>query len=58
MRTVNVRLNQQQLELLDGTVTRLGAETRAEVLRQALREYARDTQAATERAGGNGTESH
>ena len=57
MRTVNVRLNQQQLELLDGTVTRLGAESRADVLRQALREYARDAQAASERTAGNGTES-
>jgi Arc/MetJ-type ribon-helix-helix transcriptional regulator len=57
MRTVNVRLNQQQIELLDGTVARLGAESRADVLRQALREYARDSQAANAPANGTGTES-
>ena len=54
MRTVNVRLNQQQLELLDKTVSKLGVDTRAELLRQALREYARKSpQTARE---SNGTE--
>jgi metal-responsive CopG/Arc/MetJ family transcriptional regulator len=46
MKTVNVRLNQQQLELLDRTVSQLGATDRAELLRQALRDYARDAQDA------------
>ena len=44
MRTVNVRLNQQQLELLDRTASKLGVDSRAELLRQALREYARESQ--------------
>jgi len=42
VRTVTVRLNQQQLELLDRTASRLGVDTRAELLRHALREYARE----------------
>ena len=53
MRTVNVRLNQQQLELLDRTVSKLGVDSRAELLRQALREYARDSQRTA--ATSNGT---
>jgi metal-responsive CopG/Arc/MetJ family transcriptional regulator len=53
MRTVNVRLNQQQLELLDATVSKLGVDSRAELLRQALREYAGDSQRAV--ATSNGT---
>ena len=50
MRTVNVRLNQQQLELLDRTASKLGVDTRAELLRQALREYARESRAPTDRS--------
>jgi metal-responsive CopG/Arc/MetJ family transcriptional regulator len=46
MRTVNVRLNQQQLELLDRTVSELGSAGRAELLKQALTEYAADSQGA------------
>jgi metal-responsive CopG/Arc/MetJ family transcriptional regulator len=42
VRTVTVRLNQQQLELLDRTASRLGVDTRAELLKHALREYARE----------------
>jgi metal-responsive CopG/Arc/MetJ family transcriptional regulator len=53
MRTVKVRLNQQQLELLDRTVSKRGLDTRAELLRLALREYARESQATV--AGTNGT---
>ena len=52
MRTVNVRLNQQQLELLDRTASKLGVDSRAELLRQALREYARDARPV---AASNGT---
>jgi uncharacterized protein YcgI (DUF1989 family) len=37
---VMLRLNQQQIELLDGTVERLEAADREEVLKRALREYA------------------
>jgi metal-responsive CopG/Arc/MetJ family transcriptional regulator len=38
---VVVRLNRQQLELLDRTVRRLGGPSREEVIRQALRETGR-----------------
>jgi metal-responsive CopG/Arc/MetJ family transcriptional regulator len=48
MRTVTVRLNQQQLELLDRTVEHVGAASRAEVLLRALREYARDAGITTQ----------
>jgi Arc/MetJ-type ribon-helix-helix transcriptional regulator len=41
-KTVNVRLNQQQLQLLDRAVEQLDAADRAEVLRTALQEYARE----------------
>ena len=37
--TVSVRLNQQQLELLDGTVSRLGLSGREEALREGLRRF-------------------
>jgi metal-responsive CopG/Arc/MetJ family transcriptional regulator len=40
--TVVVGLNQQQLELLDDAVTRLGVPSRAEAIRAALREHAED----------------
>jgi metal-responsive CopG/Arc/MetJ family transcriptional regulator len=57
MRTVNVRLNQQQLELLDRTVSELGAESRAALLRQALRDYAGASQATgAGSANGHATE--
>jgi metal-responsive CopG/Arc/MetJ family transcriptional regulator len=36
---VAVRLNQQQLELLDGTVSDQAAASRAELILRALREY-------------------
>lgn len=39
-RTVPVRLNQQQLELVDRTLARLGLADRAELFRLALRETA------------------
>ncbi len=42
---VQVSLNQQQLELLDRTVEQLGLAGRAELLRTALREYAKDQDA-------------
>jgi metal-responsive CopG/Arc/MetJ family transcriptional regulator len=54
MRTVTVRLNQQLLELLDRTASKLGVDSRAELLRQALHEYARDSQ-RTAAATSNGT---
>lgn len=38
-RTVVVRLNQQQLELVDRTVAELGATGRAEVLAGSLRAF-------------------
>jgi metal-responsive CopG/Arc/MetJ family transcriptional regulator len=56
MRTVNVRLNQQQLELLDRTVSKLGVDSRGELLRQALREYARDSQRAVPASNGTKAE--
>jgi metal-responsive CopG/Arc/MetJ family transcriptional regulator len=56
MRTVNVRLNQQQIELLDRTVSELSSASRAELLRQALRDYARESQAGAASSNGNGTE--
>jgi len=40
-RTVVVRLNQQQLELLDRTILRGEAPDRASLIRKALREQAR-----------------
>ncbi|SFH62427.1 ribbon-helix-helix protein, CopG family [Albimonas pacifica] len=39
-RTVTLRLNQQQLELLDRTLPRAGVTDRAELVRLALREAA------------------
>jgi hypothetical protein len=42
VKTVTVRLNKQQLELLDGSVDRIGAGGRQEVLLTALREHARE----------------
>lgn len=36
---VTLRLNQQQVELLDRTVAEQGSADRAEVVRRALREY-------------------
>ena len=39
-RTVRLRLNQQQLELIDKTVKAGEALSRAELIRRALREYA------------------
>jgi metal-responsive CopG/Arc/MetJ family transcriptional regulator len=56
MRTVNVRLNQQQLELLDRTVSKLGVDSRAELLRRAFREYARDSQRAVGTSNGTKAE--
>jgi metal-responsive CopG/Arc/MetJ family transcriptional regulator len=56
MRTVNVRLNQQQLELLDRTVSKLGVDSRAELLRRALREYARDAQRVAGKSNGTNAE--
>jgi metal-responsive CopG/Arc/MetJ family transcriptional regulator len=49
-------LNQQQLELLDRTVSKLGVDSRAELLRQALREYARDSQRAVGTSNGTKAE--
>jgi metal-responsive CopG/Arc/MetJ family transcriptional regulator len=49
-------LNQQQLELLDRTVSQLGSTSRAELLRQALRDYARDAQSNAAASNGTGTE--
>lgn len=37
--TVTVRLNQQQLELLDRTVAEHPGSSRAELIRRALNEY-------------------
>jgi hypothetical protein len=42
VKTVTVRLNKQQLELLDGSVDRIGAGGRRDVLLTALREHARE----------------
>ena len=39
MSEVMVGLNQQQLELVDKTVARLGLSSREELLRKALREF-------------------
>ncbi len=41
-REVIVRLNQQQLELVDRTVERTGADSRADLLQQALQEFHSD----------------
>jgi hypothetical protein len=38
-RSVKLVLNQQQLELIDGTITRVGAADREGVVRIALREF-------------------
>ena len=38
--TVTLKLNQQQLELIDRTVARGEAEDRQSLVRRALREYA------------------
>jgi len=39
-RNISVRLNQQQLELIDRTIARGLAATREDLMRLALREYA------------------
>jgi metal-responsive CopG/Arc/MetJ family transcriptional regulator len=39
-RNISVRLNQQQLELVDRTIARGFAATREDLMRLALREYA------------------
>ncbi len=39
--TVTVRLNQQQLELVDNTIERGVASSREELFKKALREYRR-----------------
>jgi Arc/MetJ-type ribon-helix-helix transcriptional regulator len=39
-RVVRLRLNQQQLELIDNSVKAGEANSRAELIRRALREYA------------------
>ncbi len=39
-RSITVRLNQQQLELVDRTIARGLAENREDLMRLALREYA------------------
>lgn len=39
-RMVRLRLNQQQLELIDNSVKAGEASSRAELIRRALREYA------------------
>ncbi|WP_428687618.1 ribbon-helix-helix protein, CopG family [Roseibium sp.] len=39
-RNISVRLNQQQLELIDRTIARSLAGTREDLMRLALREYA------------------
>ncbi|MGR3781449.1 MAG: hypothetical protein ACU0DT_09350 [Albimonas sp.] len=39
-RTVTLRLNQQQLELIDRTLPRVGLSDRADLVRLALREAA------------------
>jgi Arc/MetJ-type ribon-helix-helix transcriptional regulator len=39
-RTITLKLNQQQLELLDRTIARGEAADRPELIRRALREYA------------------
>jgi Arc/MetJ-type ribon-helix-helix transcriptional regulator len=39
--TVRLRLNQQQLELIDNTVKAGKSESREDLIRRALREFAR-----------------
>lgn len=41
-RTVTLKLNQQQLELIDNTVAKGEAPDRAALVRRALNEYARE----------------
>jgi hypothetical protein len=55
VKTVTIRLNKQQLELLDGSVGRIGARGRQEVLLTALREHARELIGAAA-ASSNGRE--
>ncbi len=57
MKTVRVRLNKQQLELLDGSVDRIGAGGRQDVLLAALREHARELLGSAS-ASANGGERH
>jgi metal-responsive CopG/Arc/MetJ family transcriptional regulator len=38
-KTVKIVLNQQQLELMDATITRAGVTTREDLVRMALREF-------------------
>jgi metal-responsive CopG/Arc/MetJ family transcriptional regulator len=45
-RMVRLRLNQQQLELIDNSVKAGEASSRAELIRRALREYAASHTAA------------
>ncbi len=49
--TIDVRLNQQQLELVDRTIARGAAPDRASLIRLALRELAAAQRTATEGAG-------
>lgn len=51
--TVNIRLNQQQVELLDDACARLGDPDRAQAVRTALREHGPDLrkQAAESKGG-------
>lgn len=45
---VEVMLNQQQVELLDKTIERIGADDRESVLRTALREHGAELLAGSE----------
>jgi metal-responsive CopG/Arc/MetJ family transcriptional regulator len=48
---IHVRLNQQQLELIDRSVKHLKLANREELLRIALHEYAQEQDAVEERNG-------
>jgi Arc/MetJ-type ribon-helix-helix transcriptional regulator len=50
-KTVTLKLNQQQLELLDRTIAQGIAPDRAALVRLALREYAAKRDAAAKAAG-------
>jgi Arc/MetJ-type ribon-helix-helix transcriptional regulator len=49
-KTIRLRLNQQQLELVDKSVAAGEAASRAELVRRALREFAAEHGQRTERA--------
>lgn len=51
--TVNIQMNQQQVELLDDACARLGTPDRAEAVRTALREHGPELlrQVAAEKGG-------